>query len=541
MTLEFTNTFDQFFRENFDLSEEIIEAAFIKPDKTQSTSFGLNLYLKRYNSSIKTKTFLLLGTDNRSINEKFSFSYWLPEETVNNYSELISMLELFIHRFGIELEYNNSKAYIIKKRRRLIHGKLEKPEDQLFDYEYKNRIAANYCWFLESELVGTFNHIDINFLFAINTYKYQFWLNEIKYIELEVRKGWYEWVKNITTIIKPNGQSKLIVQRPQEIKRNKKIEGEIDLVPIEVPENYKWQFSHIIEVVNNLGEGEKIGIRLSSFPKKCLFCGSKELSKEHIIPDWFKTYFDSKFITIGYFNPVQEESFVKVVARRITDNHQYNLLGFTDKAVCKQCNTGWMSQLEENAIKTLVRGKNLKKIEELELIKSTAFSLSCWLLKIALLTSNKLFGNRFSVLNDLCSELKKGKLSKGILIEVARTPFYDLIFFTHTGSKNITTSLLKLKNIKRENAEKLTENYFQFNIQIGYLMFRISYLNPENQFYRESGAIKTLVIHPFKKPIPHMDVTDKKLLSLLDLEAHRFDLFTIGLSLVEKQAAPNKA
>ncbi|NQY09149.1 MAG: hypothetical protein HRT71_06490 [Flavobacteriales bacterium] len=85
----------------------------------------------------------------------------------------------------------------------------------------------------------------------------------------------------------------------------------------------------------------------------------------------------------------------------------------------------------------------------------------------------------------------------------------------------------------------MTEDYFQFNIHIGYLMFRISYLNPNTPFYRESCDAKTLALQPFKATIPHMEVTNKKALGLLDSEEYLFYLFSLSLSIVEKQETPN--
>ena len=113
-----------------------------------------------------------------------------------------------------------------------------------------------------------------------------------------------------------------------------------DLKDITIPVNYKSQFKHIIDVINNLGEKEKIGITLSSIPKTCLFCGSTNLSKEHIIPDWSKAFFKGKLLNIYRIDQYQDENLLDALNSKITTNKKVDFLGFTDNSVCISCNTG---------------------------------------------------------------------------------------------------------------------------------------------------------------------------------------------------------
>ncbi len=73
--------------------------------------------------------------------------------------------------------------------------------------------------------------------------------------------------------------------------------------------------------------------------RACVFCGSTDLSGEHVMPKWLSTIgFDlrPRLYEVGPLN-------------RIPKRWTSTPFTMTVKVVCKACNSGWMAQLEEMA------------------------------------------------------------------------------------------------------------------------------------------------------------------------------------------------
>ena len=77
--------------------------------------------------------------------------------------------------------------------------------------------------------------------------------------------------------------------------------------------------------------------------RECIFCGDKPLTKEHLFADWMKSYIDRALIHHNIETaldfPDHQDSSIK---QRSGDPHSRRI-----KCVCKPCNSGWMSQLQE--------------------------------------------------------------------------------------------------------------------------------------------------------------------------------------------------
>lgn len=108
--------------------------------------------------------------------------------------------------------------------------------------------------------------------------------------------------------------------------------------------------------------------------KPCLFCGVRSpLSKEHVLPDWLSR--------IGLdMTPVTQAA-----GRILGSPHlQWTAPPFTQtvRAVCKPCNTGWMSTIEtaaKRAAEPLIHGRSVHLTAEDQAI------LSVWAFKTALI------------------------------------------------------------------------------------------------------------------------------------------------------------
>jgi hypothetical protein len=75
-------------------------------------------------------------------------------------------------------------------------------------------------------------------------------------------------------------------------------------------------------------------------PRRCAFCNASGTSQEHIWPDWAAKYMATEGAVRHYLNVVQEG---KDDQDRSWPQKAFSM---TVGAVCRECNNGWMSELE---------------------------------------------------------------------------------------------------------------------------------------------------------------------------------------------------
>jgi hypothetical protein len=117
---------------------------------------------------------------------------------------------------------------------------------------------------------------------------------------------------------------------------------------------------------------------------KCIFCNNAANSKEHIIPQWLLSILpnpgDAFRFKIGNKDPVLSPSIERTV-----------------KAVCQDCNRGWMSDLEVEAA-PLLRSFAFdisRRVDE-----TGAFVLALWSIKTAMTNEASVRGKRLSFTKD---------------------------------------------------------------------------------------------------------------------------------------------
>lgn len=91
--------------------------------------------------------------------------------------------------------------------------------------------------------------------------------------------------------------------------------------------------------------------RMPTF-EECMFCGSTdELTREHIFADWYSKYRGEKIGDAQQYELLVTNTDRKTGVRSIQEipKFQGNIRQSKLKAVCKSCNTGWMSDLQELA------------------------------------------------------------------------------------------------------------------------------------------------------------------------------------------------
>jgi hypothetical protein len=79
--------------------------------------------------------------------------------------------------------------------------------------------------------------------------------------------------------------------------------------------------------------------------KKCIFCGSTPLSKEHFWPNWAASLLKKGGVSLKTEHFVQKhKSGMLLNPKRLT--RQGSACTFKIKIVCKSCNNGWMGRIE---------------------------------------------------------------------------------------------------------------------------------------------------------------------------------------------------
>lgn len=111
-------------------------------------------------------------------------------------------------------------------------------------------------------------------------------------------------------------------------------------------------------------------------PRSCIFCGdsSRRLTSEHVFPQWI-----SRLLQKRGYGPFTFDS-------RRADGLERSFVGqempVTIRAVCKTCNSTWLSNLEHRARPVL---SSLIQAEELELSAGEQRLVAVWITKTAML------------------------------------------------------------------------------------------------------------------------------------------------------------
>lgn len=87
-------------------------------------------------------------------------------------------------------------------------------------------------------------------------------------------------------------------------------------------------------------------------PTECIYCGSKDLTKEHFFPDWLRNHIDPgnhSLLDIGQggadnYGSTYDET------RKIPGS----TIDWSPKIVCRSCNNGWMSKFQNLVKPTLL-------------------------------------------------------------------------------------------------------------------------------------------------------------------------------------------
>jgi hypothetical protein len=527
MNLQFGDSFKGVF-EKYGITKKDVYSCYTRSDKFEALDNGITLFLKSLQNEENIKNVLLIATQKQNEEDLLAFAYWIPKDIFTKENSCLDVLEVFTNRFGFKIKVGSKEGYFVKRSNKMIYGKIENPND-LIEVLVPQQVPCEYFVFTSENMLGTINNITTYYSFAINTSKYIFWLESVPFVQLEIKSGWYDYVKNIVNYVEPSGKTHIQVIKQ---KFTDKLEPDQtnNKTKIEVPINYENQFRYIVDSINQLKNKEKILLKISFSSPKCLFCNSPQTSKEHIFSKWLRPHLPETILEGTQFMRLGDEPFKDMMDSSLTPGKKESSKGYTTDLVCTNCNNTWMSKLENQVKQILVKNNKLIDNIPADISKSEANILSQWLILKALLLSNKVASNIHELPQKIFSDLKDGNLDNGFIVEFSKAENNKLDFAIIKGSLN--DKLFILRKIPLNIAKEMANNLFICCIHLGNMMFRVSYLDNKIPLKRISTLYNTFTLFPFNGKIDHKEFSNSneflKNLANKDLEIH---LFSHGLLL----------
>ncbi len=258
--------------------------------------------------------------------------------------------------------------------------------------------------------------------------------------------------------------------------------------------------------------------------RECIFCDSQDLSKEHIYSKWlFDLIKPDKGVFTPSFHIIEKSTSNELIDRFLEDKSDGRVIRYNDftlKQVCKNCNNGWMSELE-SSVKTIIFNLENDENNSVSNINiEDALTLSQWaILKImlaSLASQKKIYFNKMSY-----NLIKKAIIPEGFLVEGIRLNHSGLNFVI--GGPIIRKSF----EISREELDFAASKFYKASLQIGHIAFRISYLRTDIPVFRKQIIRKMFLLYPYKSKLPFDDQNECEIPNL-----EKFDLPLLNTQLV---------
>ena len=535
MELILTEAYHKVYKNRFHIVESQVYEAFNLSTAVQRLENNVTLHLKEFKEGMCA--YLLLATQLVESEILFSFAYWIPSGLLSKNVPLLDVLKMFAHNYGCKIRIGTTEGYFIENTRRLLDGNLESP-NQLMEILGSVHIPCESYVFYNEKNENNLHWVDCYYCFAINNNKYLLWLENIETTEMPVPREWYTYLKEITETLNPYGETGLKILN----KKRGKIDGfvshreeqtsEQSVFKLEIPKTYLQPFTRIIDLVSTLGKGEKIIVIPQHENNKCIFCGSSEVSQEHIFAQWMRAYFPEKKFASTLHARTPDDKLLETLKSGVSKGTESSY-GYTSHMVCADCNGTWMSQLEEKAKGILVDEDDVfrESISELILDDQNSKQLSLWLIVKAILLSLK--GNISPKLPvNALSEIKNGDIPEGFLIEIAEVESSDINFIAIKGIKAFV-DLLSVEKLDKRIAEDIANEFFMVNIQMNHFIFRVTYLDESMGLKREAWIRPTKALYPKSYQLRYKKIENEQ--ELWDRVENNLKLhvFNIGLRLVD--------
>lgn len=534
-TLQFKDAFDEIFKENLKVTEDIVIEVYEQPTKEEHLENGIALFLKEFDNN--HLTYLLVATQNVNNEEIFAFAYWIPKQLVRLDISLVDIIEVFANNFGCKIKISENEGYLIRKIKKLVYGKLESP-NQIIEILGSVHIPCQYYLFYKENLDYNLNWVDCYYCFAINNNKYLTWLYNIETTRIKVKSEWYLYLSEIRDVLNPYGKTGLSILSPKKDKTegmiSHKENKELDVkeVELEIPKCYLSPFTRINDIVSGLQANEKIAVIPKFENNKCVFCGSENTNREHLFGIWMRNYFEEKTFNSTLHSRHLKEDLLDSLKSGLSKGSESSY-GYTTQQVCVQCNGTWMSQLEEKAKSIIAFDSTTLKstIQRLNLNEYNSNQLAMWITVKAILLSTK--ANLVPPLpQNSLEDLKKGTMPNHFLVEIADCETYDLGFIVNKGGSALG-NLLRLKLMDKVIADNLTEDFFMVSIQIGHYLFRVSYFDESKGLKREGCIRPTNMLFPYGYKMPYFEIDNEQERWQQIDNKFKLHIFNIGLSLTD--------
>ncbi|OLN27606.1 hypothetical protein [Desulfosporosinus metallidurans] len=207
----------------------------------------------------------------------------------------------------------------------------------------------------------------------------------------------------------------------------------------------------------------------------CVFCGNKNLSKEHIFAQWLL----KELGILGNDVIMTHANF----AGMPISNRKHPFSKLVNGLVCEKCNNGWMSQLEGDCQQHIINLMNLNGIKtELIFLEEHYETVAKWAFKNVILL-NSATNYRQLVPTKHYISLYEGNIPNGVFIDLAFSKNNPTIEWRQTPGGLV----IKDKSLPfRTDASRYTITF-----QIKNLLIKVVfYDSEENTFYEDEGAIR---------------------------------------------------
>jgi hypothetical protein len=214
--------------------------------------------------------------------------------------------------------------------------------------------------------------------------------------------------------------------------------------------------------------------------RKCIFCGNKgDLSNEHIFPQWLLQEFN---ISKSKLHMVHNNFGVNLSERKLTFNN------FVNGLVCKTCNNGWMSQLEDRVKTTLISLMNFE-LESIEMLKKNHKDIAKWAIKTAMVLN---YGTNY---RKIIPRRHLRLFYNGI---IPATLFVNISFITNIDKEESDFSWIQSQDLlhigsdtQRMIKDVRFKDMYRISMRFRHLLIKVLYTPFFNyRFYGDDGDIE---------------------------------------------------
>jgi len=142
--------------------------------------------------------------------------------------------------------------------------------------------------------------------------------------------------------------------------------------------------------------------------RECLFCGRSPQTREHVFPNWLTSFFETELPDVKFTTEVFSSKGAKI--------GKWETSGVNDtvKVVCKNCNSGWMSDLEA-AVKPILLNM-FRGVKPLSFDDTQLQLLARWAYKTAIIIDKYIPGGGANPCNSIPTFVYRHFFESGFII-----------------------------------------------------------------------------------------------------------------------------